>query len=77
MAHTIDVPELKDYKYAIIIDGLAYVLAEYPSIEYNNDRIYIRSGSEIDASLSATASWVIVPYEDWTAAHGPGSWPRS
>ncbi len=69
--------ETKEYKYAIIIDGLAYVLAGYPSIEVFEGRTHIISGPELEADLSATASWVIVPYEDWLSAHGPGSWPRS
>ncbi len=67
MAHMIDVPEEpKDYKYAIIIDGLAYVLTEQPSITARGEgRVYIKCGSEFEANLSSAASWVLIPYDDW------------
>ncbi len=68
--------ETKEYKYAIIIAGLAYVLTDHPDIEFSNGRVHIKCGFEFEADLSATASWVIVPYEDWLSAHGPGSWAK-
>ena len=68
-------PEPKDYKYAIIIDGVAYLLTERPAIDYamTRERVHIMCGEEFQADLSRTASWILIPYQDWLSS---GAWKR-
>ena len=65
MAHTI---EIKEYKYAIIIDGLAYVLTEEPDIREatnGSGRVMVTRGDEFAAYISRSSTYVLIPYKDW------------
>ena len=68
-------PEPKDYKYAIIIEGVAYLLTEKPTIDYamTRERVHIVCGEEFEADLSRTESWILIPYADYLRS---GAWKR-
>ncbi len=63
-----DTIETKEYKYAIIIDGLAYLLTEEPDIyEITNGswRVTVTRGNEFAAYIPPSSTYVLIPYEDW------------
>ena len=67
---------MKDYKYAIIIDGVSYLLTEEPGIRESangSGRVMVTSGEEFAAYISQSSTYVIILYEDWRTAHGPES----
>lgn len=59
---------MKEYKYALIIDGVPYLLTDTPRIGSSGDRTHITSKPEFGADLSPTASWILIPYADWLSA---------
>ncbi len=59
---------MKEYKYAIIIDGLAYALTEEPEIRESangSGRVLVTRGDEFAAYISQSSTYVLIPYEDW------------
>ena len=65
MAHMI---ETKEYKYAIIVDGLAYLLTEEPEIRESTNgsgRVMVTRCEEFAAYISQSSTYVLIPYKDW------------
>ena len=61
---------MKEYKWAIIIDGLGYVLTEEPEIRESangSGRVMVTRGEEFAAYISQSSTYVLIPYEDWLA----------
>ena len=63
---------MKDYKYAIVIDGVPYLLTDNPTVtRQDNGRTWVDGGAELMAELSPTSSYILVPFEDWLSAQCP------
>lgn len=56
---------MKDYKYVVIIDKMAYCVTEKPVTAWAGDRVIITAGDELTA---VNSSYVIIPYEDFASS---------